>query len=206
MIATKAGLAQKTRVVMGSQRGEEMHEDRSRRTTAEASPSDTTDIVEITLSMPSTQGQALMRAIADSKAGGRNPVIIVAAPESILRGERKSTTVSTTSTTPSPAEMAVPTDVIRVREMTIIPGRHEVLVREKACPPLTHTEFGILSLLAKHAGWVFSREQIVDAVKGHDYPVTTRAVDVQIAGLRKKLGTAANYIQTVRGVGYRLRD
>jgi two-component system phosphate regulon response regulator PhoB len=50
---------------------------------------------------------------------------------------------------------------------------------------------------------VFSREQIVDAVRGEDYAVTERSVDVQIVGLRKKLGTHSDWIETVRGVGYR---
>jgi two-component system, OmpR family, alkaline phosphatase synthesis response regulator PhoP len=51
-----------------------------------------------------------------------------------------------------------------------------------------------------------SREQIVDAVRGEDYAVTDRAVDVQIVGIRKKLGKRADYIQTVRGVGYRFKE
>ncbi|MGD9076593.1 MAG: winged helix-turn-helix domain-containing protein, partial [Desulfobacteraceae bacterium] len=50
------------------------------------------------------------------------------------------------------------------------------------------------------------RSQIVDAVRGDDYPVTDRSVDVQIVGLRKKLGPAGKYIETVRGVGYRFRE
>jgi len=53
---------------------------------------------------------------------------------------------------------------------------------------------------------VFTRGQIVDAVRGDDYPVTDRSVDVQIVGLRKKLGTCGKYIETVRGVGYRFRE
>ena len=61
-------------------------------------------------------------------------------------------------------------------------------------------------LLAGRPGWVMTREQIVDAVRGEDYPVTDRAVDVQIVGLRKKLGARADYIETVRGVGYRFKE
>jgi len=70
---------------------------------------------------------------------------------------------------------------------------------------LTYTEFALLHFLAKKPGWAFTRTQIVDAVKGEDYPVTERSVDVQVAGLRKKLGDHASYIETVRGVGYRFR-
>ena len=54
-------------------------------------------------------------------------------------------------------------------------------------------------------GWVFSRNKIIDAVRGKDYPVTERSVDVQILSLRKKLGDHGRFIETVRGVGYRLK-
>jgi two-component system phosphate regulon response regulator PhoB len=63
-----------------------------------------------------------------------------------------------------------------------------------------------LHFLARKPGWAFSRNQIVDAVKGEDYPVTERSVDVQVVGLRKKLGALGNYIETVRGVGYRFKE
>jgi len=94
---------------------------------------------------------------------------------------------------------------IRIHDLVIHPGRHEVLVSGKTVP-LTFTEFGILHFLAKRPGWVFTRNQIVDAVRGDDYFVTDRSVDVQIVGLRKKLGPAGPYIETVRGVGYRFRE
>jgi two-component system phosphate regulon response regulator PhoB len=71
---------------------------------------------------------------------------------------------------------------------------------------LTFSEFEILFLLAKRAGWVFSRNQIVNQIKGDDYPVTERSIDVQIVGLRKKLGLAGEAIETVRGVGYRFKE
>lgn len=71
---------------------------------------------------------------------------------------------------------------------------------------LTYTEFRVLVALANRPGWVFTRYQIVNAVRGEDYAVTDRAVDVQIAGLRKKLGVCGSYIETVRGVGYRFRE
>jgi two-component system phosphate regulon response regulator PhoB len=70
---------------------------------------------------------------------------------------------------------------------------------------LTLSEFRILDLLLRRPGVVFSRYQIVDAVHGADYPVTDRSVDVQIVGLRRKLGRHSERIETVRGVGYRFR-
>jgi len=70
---------------------------------------------------------------------------------------------------------------------------------------LTVTEFSILDLLARRPGWVFSRQQIIDGVRGYDYVITPRAVDVQVFGLRKKLGASGECIETVRGIGYRMK-
>ncbi|MCD6561777.1 MAG: DNA-binding response regulator [Desulfobacteraceae bacterium 4484_190.1] len=96
-------------------------------------------------------------------------------------------------------------NIITIHDLIIHPGHREVLVNGKQIH-LTFTEFGIFHYLAQRPGWVFTRAQIVDSVKGEDYFVTDRSVDVQIAGLRKKLGSAGKYIETVRGVGYRFRE
>jgi two-component system phosphate regulon response regulator PhoB len=94
---------------------------------------------------------------------------------------------------------------VRIHELVINPGRHEVLVNGESIM-LTLTEFRVLHFLANHPGWVYTRSQIVEAVRGDDYPVTDRSVDVQIVGLRKKLGAAGSYIETVRGIGYRFME
>lgn len=94
---------------------------------------------------------------------------------------------------------------IRIHNLVINPGRHEVLLGGQPLD-LTFTEFRLLNFLARKPGWAFSRSQIVDAVKGEDYPVTERSVDVQVVGLRKKLGLLGGYIETVRGVGYRFKE
>jgi len=96
-------------------------------------------------------------------------------------------------------------EVTKIHKLVIHPGRREVLVDNKLIN-LTYTEFGILSYLAQRPGWVFTRSQIVDQVKGAEYFVTDRSVDVQIVGLRRKLGSAGRYIETVRGVGYRFKE
>jgi len=95
--------------------------------------------------------------------------------------------------------------VIQIHNLVVHPGRREVRVGETPVS-LTYTEFQILYYLVRRPGWVFTRTQIVDAVRGDDYPVTDRSVDVQIVGLRKKLGTSGKYIETVRGVGYRFKE
>jgi two-component system alkaline phosphatase synthesis response regulator PhoP len=102
-------------------------------------------------------------------------------------------------------EAAPVSDALVLHEMTINPGRHEVLVQGHPVD-LTATEFRLLHFLARRPGWVFTRAQIVQGVQGEDYSVSDRAVDVQIVGLRKKLGPAGKYIETVRGVGYRLKE
>ena len=96
------------------------------------------------------------------------------------------------------------TAMVSMRDLVIDPGRHRVLVEGQPVE-LTYSEFHILLLLARRAGWVFTRYQIVDAIRGDDYSVTERSVDVHIAALRKKLGLAGDCIETVRGVGYRFR-
>ncbi len=94
---------------------------------------------------------------------------------------------------------------IRIFNLELEPGRREVKVCGKTVE-LTFSQFQLLHFLIKRPGWVFTRDQIIDAVQGDDYPVTDRSVDVQIVALRKKLGTCGKYIETVRGVGYRFRE
>lgn len=107
----------------------------------------------------------------------------------------------------SPAEAIEAGDqkVISIHGLTIHPGRREVSY-EGARLDLTETEFRLLHFLSRRPGWVFTRNQILDSVRGEDAIVTDRAVDVQVVGLRKKLGSAGELIETVRGVGYRFRE
>jgi two-component system alkaline phosphatase synthesis response regulator PhoP len=121
-----------------------------------------------------------------------SPKVLVARVKAVLR--RKSA-----------GKIPAADDVLTIYDLTINPGRHEVFLNGDLVM-LTASEFGVLHFLARRPGWVFTRYQIVDAVHGEDYPVTERSVDVQIVGLRKKLGEAGKYIETVRGVGYRFKD
>ena len=83
--------------------------------------------------------------------------------------------------------------------------KREVHIDGKKIEGLTFTEFQILHLLASHPGWVFTRYQIIDKIRGDNYPVTDRSVDFQIVGLRKKMGKKGKLINTIRGVGYRFQ-
>jgi two-component system phosphate regulon response regulator PhoB len=95
--------------------------------------------------------------------------------------------------------------IVRTGGLVIDSSRHEVTLHGNPVN-LTVTEFRILHFLARRPGWVFTRDQIINAVRGDDYSVTERSVDVQIVGLRRKLGDAGHCIETVRGVGYRFKE
>jgi two-component system phosphate regulon response regulator PhoB len=93
---------------------------------------------------------------------------------------------------------------LSIEGLKVNPTRREVHVGD-ALVELTNTEFKLLHFLMRQPGVVFTRTQIVDGVHGDDYPVTDRSVDVQVVGLRKKLGEIGALIETVRGVGYRFK-
>jgi two-component system alkaline phosphatase synthesis response regulator PhoP len=120
-----------------------------------------------------------------------SPKVLVARIRNVLR--RKSA---------EPIDQSAP---LTIHDITIHPGRREVLIGKKSVE-LTNMEFMVLHLLASRPGWVFSRYQIVEGVRGDNYPVTDRSVDVLIVGLRKKLCEAGSYIETVRGAGYRFKE
>ena len=96
-------------------------------------------------------------------------------------------------------------DTITIHDLTIHLGRREARLRGQPLP-LAFLEFSILRLLASRPGWVFSRHQIINSIRGEGYPVTDRSVDVQITGLRRKLRKDADCIETIRGSGYRFRE
>src|SRR5574344_2898198 len=125
-----------------------------------------------------------------------SPRVLTARIQSVLR--RKSSVQQTASS-----------DEINIHGISILPEKHEVT---KDCKEinLSATEFSILEYLARHIGQVFSRQQIINAVKGSSYPVTDRSIDVQILSIRRKLGDNAEsvtpIIETLRGVGYRMAE
>jgi two-component system phosphate regulon response regulator PhoB len=98
---------------------------------------------------------------------------------------------------------AVAPSYLRVGSLSLEPGSREVRVEGRKIE-LTRTEFDLLHLLAASPDRVFTREQILEHVRGYDTETTERAVDFQISSLRKKLGTAGALLETVRGVGYKL--
>ncbi|MDA7951111.1 MAG: response regulator [Pirellulaceae bacterium] len=104
-----------------------------------------------------------------------------------------------------PAGNADPQETVQYGEIVLMPGPHRVLVQGKSIE-LTASEFNLLHIFMNRPGWVFTRSRIVDLLRGDNYPVTERSVDVVIVGLRRKLGNCGDCIKTVRGVGYRLGE
>ncbi|MHB9036344.1 MAG: response regulator [Armatimonadota bacterium] len=120
-----------------------------------------------------------------------SPRILLARVKAVLRREK--------------TEPAGESDIVTIHGIRIDPGKHQVAV-DGIPADLTLTEFRILHALARRPGWVFTRYQIVECSRGEDSEVTDRSVDVHIVSLRRKLGDAGAYIDTVRGVGYRFKE
>lgn len=181
--------------------------------------SKTPDLVLLDLMLPDMDGLEICRVLKSHKSTAHIPVIMVTAKgeeADIVTGLELGaddyitkpfsprvlvTRIKSVFRKKSPVQQEEE-KVIRAKDITIHPGRHEVLIKNQPVE-LTFTEFRILHLLAARPGWVFSRDQIVEGVRGEDFAVTDRSVDFQIVGLRKKLGSCAKMIKTVRGVGYK---
>ncbi len=116
------------------------------------------------------------------------PEILLARIQALLRRRIRSADEATTT--------------LEIDGLVINRGAYEVLAGGRKIA-LTRTEFEILALLAGKPNQVFTRSRILDSVREDGYPITDRVVDYHLTGLRKKLGKAKKYIQTVRGVGYK---
>lgn len=95
--------------------------------------------------------------------------------------------------------------VIEYKDLSVDADNYKVMVAGEEVS-LTLKEFELLKLLLKHRGTVLTRDRIIETVWGYEFGGETRTVDVHIRTLRIKLGTAGAYIETVRGIGYRIGD
>jgi len=180
------------------------------------------DLVVLDLMLPGVDGLEICRAMKRDTRTAIIPIIILSA-----RGEEADVVAGlelgaddylTKPFSPRVLQARIkavlrrqPTDIVEEDstvisrgDLVIHPGRHEVTLRGQPVP-LTSTEFRILCLLVRRPGWVFSRQQIIEAAPGHDASVTERSVDVHIVSLRRKLGASGQTIETIRGVGYRFK-
>lgn len=124
-----------------------------------------------------------------------SPKVLIARVKNILRRNEQE------------AEPPVSVNVISLAggALTVDSDRHVVCVHDKPVD-LTLTEFGILHFLAKHPGFVRTRDQIISNVHGANTVLSSRTVDVHVTALRRKLDDLGSMVQTVRGVGYRLSE
>ncbi|MGB5426410.1 MAG: response regulator transcription factor [Gammaproteobacteria bacterium] len=184
--------------------------------------SDPPDLVLLDLMLPGIDGMEVCRRLKQDAATRDIPVIIISAKgeeNDIIAGLERGAddylskpfspkillarirTILRRVSQPQPGD----DDIIQVDELVLAPGKFSATLSGKPLE-LTAGDFRLLYFLASHRGWVYTRYQIVDAIRGEGYVVTERAIDVQVAGLRKKLGDYGRYIETVRGVGYRFKD
>ena len=179
------------------------------------------DLILLDLMLPGTDGYAFCRALRADERTARIPVIMVTARDEdadIVAGLEVGADDYVTK--PFSARILVARIKAVLRRSAVEPGDekdtltqgpfeidrlHHTARADGQALTLTLSEFKALELFAKRPGVVFSRYQIVDAIHGEDYPVTDRSVDVLIVGLRHKLGDCGEWIETVRGVGYRMK-
>ena len=182
------------------------------------------DLMVLDLMLPGINGLEVARTIKGSSATAATPIIMLTAKgeeADIVTGLELGADDYVTKPF-SPRELLAriravgrrveapqvddaPEEKLLLGEMEIHPGMVQVKVKKEAVE-LTYSEFALLLLLARRPGWVFTRSQIVDGVRGDNYAVTDRSVDVIVAGLRKKLGPCSGYVETVRGIGYRFKE
>ena len=178
------------------------------------------DLILLDLMLPGIQGLDVCRIIKSDQETKETPIIMVTAlgqEENIVKGLETGADDYITKPFSIKVLIARVNAVLKrsievgedkskdilINGINIKTRSREVRVNENLINDLTFSEFQILYLLAGHPGWVFTRYQIIDKIRGDNYPVTDRSVDFQIVGLRKKLGDAGKLIKTVRGVGYR---
>ena len=178
------------------------------------------DLILLDLMLPGIQGLDVCRIIKSDQETKEIPIIMVTAlgqEEDIVKGLETGADDYITKPFSIKVLIARVNAVLKrsievgedkskdilINGINIKTRSREVWVNQNPINDLTFSEFQILYLLAGHPGWVFTRYQIIDKIRGDNYPVTDRSVDFQIVGLRKKLGDAGKLIKTVRGVGYR---
>jgi len=178
------------------------------------------DLILLDLMLPGIQGLDVCRIIKSNQETKEIPIIMVTAlgqEEDIVKGLETGADDYITKPFSIKVLIARVNAVLKrsievgedkskdilINGINIKTRSREVWVNKNLINDLTFSEFQILYLLAGHPGWVFTRYQIIDKIRGDNYPVTDRSVDFQIVGLRKKLGDAGMLIKTVRGVGYR---
>lgn len=178
------------------------------------------DIILLDLMLPGMDGFDVCRELKQDKNTRRIPVIMLTArgedsdivsglelgaEDYITKPFSPKILIARIRTVLRRSDTNTQDELLNVNGILLDVSKHRVSIENRVIE-LSATEFDILKVLMVSPGWVFSRNQIINSVKGSNYPVTERSVDVQILGLRKKLKEKGQFIETVRGVGYRLRE
>ncbi len=179
------------------------------------------DLILLDIMLPGIDGFSICSVLLANLQTASVPIIILSARtevSDIVRGLELG--ASDYVTKPFNSEELLARIRTQLRKRRDIPNLHEehyeldglvLSVRERSVSldgqpiPLTAMEFDLLALLLAHQEEVFTRKQLIVKLKGDDYPVSEHAVDVQMFSIRRKLKQWNSHIETVRGVGFRLR-
>ena len=189
-------------------------------------------LVVLDLMLPELDGRAVIRAVRRDEEAAHTPILVLSARSStidriagledgaddylpkpfspaelVLRVRSILRRAGAAGAAPASKSESIAEPVLRHDDLTIDPSRHEVRRDDGTMIDLTRVEFRLLTTILGADGRVLSRDQLLDAVYGHEASeVMDRTIDVHIRRLRDKLDDdpeAPRYVQTVRGVGYR---
>jgi DNA-binding response OmpR family regulator len=181
------------------------------------------ELVVMELVLPDLSGLGLCRSLREDAALGRTPILMLSASAAEMdRVVAFEMGVDDFVPKPfHPRELAlrvkailrrtrklsgdVPSDALRFQRLFLDLEQHDVRVDEQPVS-LTAREFDVLATMMRSAGRVLSRRQILEDVWGTQSGKTPRVVDTHVKWIRRKLGPAGDYIETLRGVGYRLSE
>ena len=184
----------------------------------EALQKDTPDLVVLDVMLPGEDGVAILKRLREDERFRQTPVIMATAKgtefdkvQSLDLGADDYITkpfgmmemVSRVKAVLRRSQPKQAAALLKLAGLTLDESQHTVTIDGQRIT-LTYKEYELLRLFLSHPGMAFSREQLLQTVWNTDYAVETRTVDMHIRTLRQKLGEYGRYIETIRGVGYRL--
>ena len=159
-------------------------------------------LILLDIMLPEEDGLSILQKLRASAATKRIPVIMLA-DDFISKPFGMMELVARVRAVLRRTEQKPETEDYQVGDLFVSPQRHVVRVAGEEVP-LTNKEFELLCLLLEHQGMAMTRDAIMDGVWGQEFSRENRTLDVHVRTLRTKLGAAGHYIETVRGVGYKI--
>lgn len=176
------------------------------------------DLVLLDIMLPEEDGLSILRRLRAAPATASIPILLVSAKNSeydkvmgldngaddyLAKPFGMMELVARVRAVLRRTEQKPETEDYQVGDLFVSPQRHVVRVAGEEVP-LTNKEFELLCLLLEHQGMAMTRDAIMDGVWGQEFSRENRTLDVHVRTLRTKLGAAGHYIETVRGVGYKI--